>query len=67
MKIIIAGLGRTGRTLVRVLKEDGHAVTVIDTDRQAVSAAERSYGVQGVVGHAAMYDTLKAAGAFRSD
>lgn len=67
MKIIVAGLGRTGRTLTRILKDDGHTVTVIDTDRAAVAAAEEEFGVLGVVGHAAMSDTLLDAGADRTD
>ena len=67
MRIIIAGLGRTGRTLTRVMTEDGHAVTVIDTDRATVENVEKEYGVSGVIGNAAMSDILLSAGADKSD
>ena len=67
MKIIISGLTRTGRTLTKVLKEDGHAVTVIDKKPAAVAAAEKEFGVSGIIGHGAMYETLTEAGADRCD
>lgn len=63
MRIIIAGLSYTGRTLVKLLKNEGHSLTVIDTSRAAVESAEKEFGVEGVIGSAAKSETLSAANA----
>ena len=34
MKIIIVGLGETGRSLVKMLDRSGYDITVIDKDRK---------------------------------
>ena len=66
MKVIIAGLGKTGLALVRALKEDGQEVSVIDTSRQLVEQAERDYSVNGVIGNAATVETLTDANVKRA-
>ncbi len=67
MKIIVAGLSRTGKTLVKALKDDGNAVTVIDIDRAAVRTAADEFGVKGVCGSFALSETLLSAGADRAN
>ena len=37
MKILIAGAGKVGSTLARELTGDGHAVTLIDQNKEALS------------------------------
>lgn len=67
MRIIIAGLGHTGRILAKILKDDGHSIVAVDTDPVAVAQAETDFNISGIVGHAAMSDTLVSAGAERAD
>ena len=39
MKIIIVGCGKVGYTLVEQLSEEGHEITVIDSNAERVQAA----------------------------
>ena len=48
MKIIIAGAGKVGTTLTKALSADGHDITLIDNDREALSSACELYDVMGM-------------------
>ena len=63
MKIIICGAGRVGRGIAERLEREGHAITIIDADRQLVDEVSSELNVTGIVGHAAYPDTLDKAGA----
>ncbi len=67
MKIIVVGLGETGRSLIKLLEGSGNDVTVIDRDRTLVDTATDKYTVNGVCGSGASNDTLKKAGAGSAD
>ncbi len=67
MKIIVVGLGETGRALVQILDETDHDIIVVDEDASAVEAATDKYRVNGVVGSGASANTLKKAGAETAD
>lgn len=67
MKIIIAGLGEAGITLVRALAESDHEITVIDRDSELVNRITDRYSVNGVVGSGASKDTLINAGVEGAD
>jgi trk system potassium uptake protein TrkA len=60
MKFVIAGYGRVGSRTARVLQEEGHDVSVIDTDYDRVKRA-RSEGLDGVKGDASEESVLEEA------
>ena len=63
MKIIVAGLGKIGATLVSTLAEEGHDVVVIDCNSQVIEEITNMYDVMGVCGNCADTDALEEAGA----
>ncbi len=63
MKIIIAGSGKVGTTLISSLVAEGHDVVVIDCDPQVIEDVTNIYDVMGVCGNCADTDTLEEAGA----
>ncbi|MBR2280582.1 MAG: Trk system potassium transporter TrkA [Ruminococcus sp.] len=67
MKIIIVGCGRVGRTIADQLNREGHSITVIDTDANALQSVAGTQNVMGVVGNGATYEILKDAGVKGSD
>ena len=67
MKILIAGNGRVGETLVKQLSEEGYDITVIDTDRTVIEELAENYDVMALAGNCASMDTLKEAGVDTAD
>ena len=67
MKIIIAGDGKVGATLTEFLSQEGHDVTVIESDPKVVSHMVNTHDVMGVTGNSANHDTLLEAGADKAD
>ena len=67
MKIIIAGAGKVGSTLTKVLSADGHDITLIDSKKEALNAACGLYDVMGLEGNCATMDALAEAGAAEAD
>ncbi len=67
MKIIIAGCGKMGTALTRVLIREGHDVTVIDTLQQRVNEVMNTADVQGICGNAADCEVLEEAQAEKAD
>ena len=51
MKIILVGSGKVGTALARQLSEEGHNVTVVDTNKTRVEHLTESYDVLGIVGN----------------
>ena len=49
MKIILVGGGKVGTALARQLSEEGHNVTVVDTNKARVEHLIESYDVLGIV------------------
>ena len=62
MKILIAGIGTVGETLVQDLTADGHDVTLIDVKSEVLGANIESYDVMSVEGNCASMATLLEAG-----
>ncbi len=62
MRIIVAGAGKVGSRLIRVLASDGHDVTLIDNDNQALQSVCEQYDVLGLEGNCASMQVLKDAG-----
>ena len=62
MKIIIVGCGRVGRTIVHQLEKEGHSITIIDKDAQALEAIAGSQNVMAIEGNGATFEMLSEAG-----
>ncbi len=62
MKIIIAGGGKVGVTLVRQLSAEGHDLTVIDEDQQVLQKLVEQFDVMAVHGNCASMPVLQQAG-----
>ena len=67
MNIIIAGCGKIGCTLVAALVSEGHDVTAIDENPQAIDEITNTYDVMGVCGNATDCDTLEEASVYDAD
>lgn len=67
MKIIVVGCGRVGRTIADQLNREGHSITVIDTDPNALQSVAGTQNVMGVVGNGATFEIQNDAGIKDSD
>ena len=67
MNIIIVGGGKVGITLTEKLSEEGHDITVIDNDPEAISNVTDQLDVITVEGNGASMEILKMAGAEKMD
>ncbi len=61
MRIIIIGLGMTGRTILKNLSGEGHTITIIDEDKDKIEKLIEKYDVSGVVGNGACIDIQEEA------
>lgn len=64
-RAVVIGFGPTGRTVVRLLRDNGIAPTVIELNMDAVRAL-RDDGVDAIYGDATRPETLEAAGIGRA-
>lgn len=62
MNILIAGCGQVGKALAHQLNEEGHEVTVMDTDYQVVEAATAASDVIGYQGDCTSFSAQIEAG-----
>lgn len=67
MKIIIAGCGKVGYTLAEQLNEEGHDITIIDTDGEKLNNVLSVLDVQGIEGNGTSFRTQLEAGIKSSD
>lgn len=67
MNIIIVGCGKVGLTLAEQLCQEGHAVTLVDTDLERLEASVNSMDVQAVSGNCTSHQTLLEAGVEDAD
>ena len=58
MNIIIVGVGKIGSTIAQNLSEEGHDITVIDMDVEAVDKICSSADIMGIVGNGMDYKVL---------
>src|SRR6185436_6539982 len=65
-KVIVAGLGRVGQVVARMLHASGHEPTVLDDDPDHVEQS-RKFGFRVFYGDATRLDLLHAAGADSAD
>jgi K+:H+ antiporter len=64
-RAVVIGFGPTGRTVVRLLRDNGIAPTVVDLNMDAIRAL-REEGIDAIYGDATRVDTLEAAGVARA-
>ena len=62
LKIIIVGCSRVGETLVEELCNEGHDITIVDTDRDKINEITGIYDIMGVVGNGASFGVQLEAG-----
>lgn len=62
MKIIIAGCGKIGGTILASLVSEGHDIVAIDSDSAVLTEITNIYDVMGVCGNGADSDILTEAG-----
>ncbi|MDH5373721.1 MAG: NAD-binding protein [Acidimicrobiia bacterium] len=62
MRIVIAGCGRVGANVAKMLVDAGHDVTVVDRREEALATLGRSFNGTVVLGEAYDVDTLQRAG-----
>lgn len=67
MKIIIAGCGKVGATIVEQLSAENHEIAIIDRSLEVLNHMVNTYDVMGVVGNAASLSIQKEAGVENAD
>ena len=67
MKIIIAGGGKVGATLTRMLSGEDHDITLVDTDPKVLQSIQEQYDVMYVHGNCAAMEHLLQAGVKDAD
>ena len=67
MNIIIAGNGKVGATLTRLLSAEGHDVTLIDTNPNVLESSQEQYDVMAISGNCASMNVLLQAGVREAD
>jgi len=67
MRIVIAGDGKVGATLVRLLSAEDHDLTLIDLNQSTLESTVERYDVMAVRGNCASMDVLMEAGIQESD
>lgn len=61
MKIVIVGGGKLGQEICCDLNQDGHEITLIDTDSSLVNKLAEELDIQGIVGSGTDIEILKQA------
>ena len=67
MNIIIAGDGKVGSTLVRLMSAEGHDLTLIDVDPSTLESTVERHDIMAVRGNCASMDVLLEAGIREAD
>lgn len=63
--VLVVGIGRFGQTLVRLLRANGYASTVLDIDSEQIATIAR-FGIKSYFGDGSNLDLLRAAGLERA-
>lgn len=67
MNILIAGIGKVGATLARQLVSEGHDLTLIDIDQEALEQCAGELDAQTLCGNGATMEVLGRAGVEKAD
>lgn len=67
MKVVIVGCGRSGSRLANLLDEDGHEVSIIDSQSEAFHTLRQGFQGQIILGIPIDEDVLRQAGIEKAD
>ena len=67
LNIIVVGVGNVGVAIAEQLSKEGHRITVIDKNADAVKKISETYDVLGIVGNGSSYSVLMEAGIEHAD
>ena len=67
MKILIAGCGKVGKTLIEHLATEGYDLTVIDVDQRKTAPMVDRFDIMVMMGNCGSADTLRQAGVEHAD
>jgi len=67
MEVIIVGCGKVGAALARILCEDGHSVTLIDTNAEKLRNITDGLDIMGISGNGSSIGVLSEAGMENAD
>lgn len=67
MKIVIIGGGKVGTTIAAELTNEGHDITVVDTNQQVVDEISDSLDCMALCGSGASLEVMRSAGVHNSD
>ena len=67
MKVVIMGCGRVGAQLAGLLDDDGHEVTILDTDAYSFRRLPSTFGGNALIGNGIDQEALKKAGIEKAD
>lgn len=67
MYIIIVGCGKVGSAITEQLIKEGHSITVIDIDKNAVETISNKVDVMGIIGNGASHTVQIEAGIEKAD
>ena len=67
MNIIIVGGGKVGRSLIELLSDEGHNVTVIELDKKLIETLVNDYDVIGFCGNGGSFSVMEEAGVKEAD
>ena len=67
LKIIIVGCGKVGHELISRLVDEGHDITIVDTNEQVIRDTTELYDVMGIRGNGASLSVLMEAGLEEAD
>jgi trk system potassium uptake protein TrkA len=67
MKIVILGCGRVGARLAQLMEAEGHSVSIIDADPDALDRLPETFSGRTTLGTGIDADVLKAAGIEEAD
>ena len=67
MDVLIMGCGRTGGMVAQALAEEGHSVTVLDTEEENLRRLPEALGITALVGDGTLEEDLKRAGVEDAD
>ena len=67
MKIVIMGCGRVGAQIASLLEQDGHEITVLDTDAYSFRRLPPDFGGTALLGNGMDEEVLRRAGIEEAD
>ena len=67
MKIVVAGAGEVGRHLAKMLYQEKHDITIIDSNEERLNMAAEAADLVTILGSPTSIETLKEAGVEHAD